>query len=151
MATIRYGSHRCDLADGESVLDGLLRQGAPVAYACKAGSCGSCLLRSVEGNVPAHAQAGFKDSWKARGYFLACVCHPEGDMTCAPVDADAQVPAHVLSIDNLSSDVVRLRLECDAPFEFSAGQYITMVRPDGLARSYSIASLPSEGFLELQV
>lgn len=109
------------------------------------------MLRAVEGGIPATAQTGLKDSWKVRGYFLACVCHPEEDMTCAPVDADAQVPAHILSMDALSADVVRLRLGCDAPFEFSAGQYVTMVRADGLARSYSIASLPEEGFLELQV
>ncbi len=151
MPSVRFGEFASELQVGESTLDALLRSGAAVSYSCKAGSCGSCMLRAVEGGIPATAQTGLKDSWKARGYFLACVCHPEGDITCAPVDADAQVPARVVSLDNLSSDVVRLRLECDAPFEFSAGQYITMVRPDGLARSYSIASLPSEGFLELQV
>ncbi len=151
MPSVRFGEFASELQAGESTLDALLRSGASVSYSCKAGSCGSCMLRAVEGGVPEKAQTGLKDSWKVRGYFLACVCHPEGDLTCALVGADAQVPAHILSMDPLSADVVRLRLQCDAPFEFSAGQYITMVRPDGLARSYSIASLPTEGFLELQI
>src|SRR6185369_17339444 len=101
MATIRYGSHRCDLADGESVLDGLLRQGAPVAYACKAGSCGSCLLRMVEGSVPARAQAGLKDSWKARGYFLACVCIPENEIELSRPGDDLRFSATIKSLSLL--------------------------------------------------
>src|SRR3954452_21596044 len=98
MATIRYGAHLCGLSEGESVLDGLLRQGAPVAYACKAGSCGSWLLRAVGGSVPPHAQAGLKDSWKARGYFLACVCHPDGDLHVEAAGADARVAARITGL-----------------------------------------------------
>ena len=151
MPSVRYGDLASELQAGESTLDALLRSGAAVSYSCKAGSCGSCMLRAVEGAIPEKAQTGLKDSWKARGYFLACVCHPEDNLTCAPVDADAQVSAHILSIDPLSADVVRVRLTTDAAFDFRAGQYLTMVRPDGLARSYSIASLPVEGFLELHI
>lgn len=151
MPTVRYGDSASELRDNESALDALLRSGAPVAYSCKAGSCGSCMLRAVEGSVPAAAQSGLKDSWKARGYFLACVCHPEGDLTVAPVDADAQVPAKITSLDPLGANVVRVRLHCDAPLEFRSGQYITLVRADGLARSYSIASLPEEPNIELHV
>jgi NAD(P)H-flavin reductase len=109
------------------------------------------MLRALQGEVPAQAQAGLKDSWKARGYFLACVCHPENDLTVVPVDADAQVPARIAAMDPLSSDVVRVRVACEAAFEFMPGQYVTLVREDGLARSYSIASLPAEGYLELHI
>ncbi|MEO8099071.1 MAG: 2Fe-2S iron-sulfur cluster-binding protein [Acidobacteriota bacterium] len=151
MPTVRYGEHACELLDQESALDGLLRSGAPVSYSCKAGSCGSCMLRAVEGSVPRRAQEGLKDSWKARGYFLACVCHPEEDLLASGVDADAQVPAIITALEPLSADVLRVRLRCGAPFEFRPGQYVTLVRDDGLARSYSIASLPEEDTLELQV
>ena len=67
MAAIRYKDRFCELKDNESVLDGMLRVGIPVAHACKAGSCGSCLMRAPEGEVPARAQEGLKDAWKARG------------------------------------------------------------------------------------
>jgi NAD(P)H-flavin reductase len=109
------------------------------------------MLRATGGSVPARAQAGLKDSWKARGYFLACVCHPDGDLTVAPVDTDAQVAARIVSLDALSPDVVRVRLTCEDDFGFRSGQYISLIREDGLARSYSIASLPRHGFLELHI
>ncbi len=151
MPQVCFGEFASELRENETALDALLRSGAPVSYSCKAGSCGSCMLRAVDGEVPAAAQAGLKDSWKARGYFLACVCRPESDLTAAPVDADAQVPATIAALDSLSSDVMRLRLQCRQPFEFRSGQYITLMRHDGLARSYSIASLPAEEHLELHV
>jgi len=151
MATVRYGPHACELQDNESVLDGLLRVGAPVSYSCKSGSCGSCMLRATAGVVPAPAQAGLKDSWKARGYFLACICRPEVDLAIASVDADAQVPAKIAALESLSADVMRVSLACEAPFEFRSGQYISLVRTDGLARSYSVASLPEEARLELHI
>lgn len=150
MPTVRYGEIASDLLAGESTLDALLRSGASVSYSCKAGSCGSCMLRAVDGSVPERAQTGLKDAWKARGYFLPCVCHPEADLTVADVGADAQVAARITAMDSLSADVVRVHLDCDAPFEFRSGQYLTLVRADGLARSYSIASLPTEG-LDLHI
>ncbi|MEI9813454.1 MAG: 2Fe-2S iron-sulfur cluster-binding protein [Acidobacteriota bacterium] len=151
MPTVRFGQFAAELAEGESALDALLRQGAPLAHSCKAGSCGSCMVRAVEGDIPAAAQAGLKDSWKARGYVLACVCRPVSDLALAGVDNDAQTGAEIISIDSLGANVMRVRLRCDAPFEFRAGQYLTILRDDGLARSYSIASLPSEGHLELHI
>jgi ferredoxin-NADP reductase/ferredoxin len=151
MATVRYGQFAVELAEGESALDGLLRQGAPLAYSCKAGSCGSCMLRAVEGEVPSAAQTGLKDSWKARGYALACVCRPSADISFAGVEADAQVEAQIASVDPVGAGVVRMRLTFGTPLEFRAGQYITLLRSDGLARSYSIASLPSENRVELHI
>src|ERR1019366_6954129 len=35
--------------------------------------------------------------------------------------------------------------------EYRAGQFVSLFREDGLARSYSLASLPGEGALELHV
>jgi CDP-4-dehydro-6-deoxyglucose reductase, E3 len=108
-------------------------------------------MRAARGAVPARAQAGLKDSWKAQGYFLACVCRPEADLEITPVRGDAQFSATITSLDLLSPDVLKVRLHCDAPISFRAGQYVTVQREDGLSRSYSIASLPEEGELELHV
>jgi NAD(P)H-flavin reductase len=150
MPTVRYGGFACELRENESTLDALLRSGAPLSYSCKAGTCGSCMLRAIGGSVPARAQAGLKDSWKERAYFLACVCHPENDLVTAPVENDTLISARITGISPLSADVLRVRLACDAPFEFRAGQYLSLVRADGLARSYSIASLPGED-IELHI
>lgn len=142
MSVIHFGTIRSELRPGESALDGLLREGASLAYACKAGTCGYCMVRAVSGPVPARAQAGLKDSWKARGYFLPCVCHPDGDLAAEPAGSDVRAGAAIGSLKLLSADVLRVRLLCDTPLDFRAGQYLNLVREGSLARSYSIASLP---------
>jgi NAD(P)H-flavin reductase len=108
-------------------------------------------MRATEGVVPLQAQSGLKDSWKSQGYFLACVCRPETDIVVAPVGADAQLGATITALQLLSPDVLRVRLLCDAPLSFRAGQFVTLIREGGTARSYSIASLPDASEIELHV
>ena len=75
MPSIDFNGALYTVGEGESVLDALLRNGVKAAHSCKAGSCGSCLLRATEGVIPDRAQTGLKDSWKAQGYFYpAFVC-----------------------------------------------------------------------------
>lgn len=151
MPSLDYQGELVALQDGESVLDALLRNGIKAAHSCKAGSCGSCLMRATSGSVPAKAQLGLKESWKAQGYFLACVCRPEEDLAVSVVGSDVRLGATIRALDLLSHDVVRVRLHCDQALSFRPGQYVTVLREGGLARSYSIASLPDESALELHV
>ncbi len=151
MPSIAYEGSVYTLNQGESVLDALLRNGVQARHACKAGSCGSCLMRAAEGSVPPKAQNGLKDSWKAQGYFLACVCQPETDLSIGTVGSDVQLGATVTELRRLSGDVMQVVVQCDSKLEFRAGQYVTLIREGGLARSYSIASLPGDRGIELHV
>jgi NAD(P)H-flavin reductase/ferredoxin len=151
MSKVRFEGRDYALEDGESVLDALLRHGVPLTYSCKAGVCGSCMMRAVSGSLPARAQSGLKDSRKLRGCFLACSCVPTEDLELADAGGDFRVGARIASLEDLGAAVVRVTLVCDTPLEFKAGQYVTVVREDGLARSYSLANLPGEGTLELHV
>ncbi len=152
MARVEYDGFSCQLRSGESVLDGLLRAGVAVPHSCRAGSCGSCMMRAVApSTATSRSQAGLKDSWKVRGYFLACVCHPDADLAAGPVDAESRCGATIASLDRLSDSVLRVCLATATPLEYHAGQFITVFLPDGLARSYSVASLPVEDVLELHV
>ncbi len=151
MPSVRYGDFISEVADGESVLDALIRAGAPVLSSCRAGTCGTCVLRVVDGEPTPASQRGLKDAWKAQGYFLPCACQPAGDLRVAPVGADMQVGARITAVEPLGADVALVRLACDGPFDYRAGQYVSLVREDGLARSYSLASLPGQGALELHV
>ncbi len=152
MAKVKHESRWYPLESGESVLDGLLRQGVSVSNSCRAGACQSCLMKAVGGTVPEAARAGLKDTLVAQGYFLACTCRlPEGtELEVAGAEA-LRVPARLTSLALLSKDVLRVRLTPEAPFEYRAGQYVSLVREDGLARSYSLASLPHDDALELHV
>ncbi len=151
MPTVTFGNRSCELAQGETVLDGLLRHDIPAVHACKTGSCGSCMLRAVSGQVPEVSQIGLKDAWRARGYFLPCVCRPTEDIEIGETAGDIRVAARIASLVPLSGNVLQVRLVLDGPFEFRAGQYLTLIAGDTLARSYSIASIPSDGPLELHV
>ncbi len=151
MACVEFEGAACALEENESVLDGLLRRGHKIPHSCKAGICGSCLLRATSGRLPERAQSGLKESWKRSGYFLACVCRPESDLTVSRVGADVRVPATIAGLRPLGANVVEVRLATAHPLEFHAGQYVTVVRGDGLARSYSISSTPDERDLVLHV
>jgi len=153
MPSVLYNGQEYPVEAGETVLDALLRQHVPVPHACKAGACGSCMMRATAGTVPARAQSGLKDSWKAQGYFYPCVCVPESeDLTLTSVGADAQTQAHITGLRSLSEDVIEVRLRCEPPMQYHAGQYITIRREaDQLSRSYSIACVSGEEELELHV
>ncbi|MDY7232362.1 FAD-binding oxidoreductase [Hyalangium rubrum] len=152
MSRVNYQERWYPLEAQESVLDGLLRQGVGVPHACKAGVCQSCLMRASSGAVPEKAQAGLKETLKARNYFLACSCQLEPGMDLEVAGGEElRVPARIEALEPLSADVLRVRLWARAPFEYRAGQYLTLLREDGLARSYSVASLPREEHLELHV
>jgi CDP-4-dehydro-6-deoxyglucose reductase, E3 len=143
MASIRYEGRSAGLEPGETVLDGLLRSGRHVPHSCRAGACQSCLVRAVQGTPPAGSQVGLNDALKARGYFLACAARPSEDLEVGlGGEGLPRVRARVASIGPLSETVIRVALEPEAPFEYRPGQFLTLIRDDGLARSYSIASLP---------
>lgn len=151
MPAITYSDRSFDLTAGETVLDGLLRNDFAATHCCKAGACGACMMRAVSGAVPFKAQAGLKDSWKAQGYFLPCVCVPDSDITVTAAAESTQVSASIAALDLLSPDVIRVRLRCDSILDYHPGQYVTIMRNSELARSYSIASLPTETEIELHV
>lgn len=152
MATITCNNVVVSLTENETALEGLLRAGVDVPNSCRGGACQSCLMRAVDGTPPPAAQAGLKDSQKAQGYFLACVCRPTADLSVALAsDAFPRVPARIRQVERLTADVARLTLHCDAPFDYRPGQFANVVRADGLARPYSIASLHADGRIEMHV
>ena len=57
--TLEGRAHEID--GGETVLEGLLRDGVSVPHSCRNGICQSCLMRAVEGTPPEAAQKGLKE------------------------------------------------------------------------------------------
>ncbi len=76
--TIEENTYSCQ--PDETVLDALLRENVNISYACKKGTCHSCMVRSPDTLPPEAAQSGLKNTLKKHNYFLACLCHPEQDM-----------------------------------------------------------------------
>jgi len=152
MPVIVFEGRRYDCREGETVLEALERQGVVLPSSCRAGACQTCLVRARAGRPTPESQSGLKDTLVAQGYFLACMCRPREDLEIALAETSRRFESRVLEKEWLNAQVVRLRLSRPEGFDYRAGQFINLVRPeDELVRSYSLASLPSEDRLELHV
>lgn len=151
--TLNYKNNCYTLTDKESVLDCLLREDLNVPHSCKSGVCQSCIMQAVDGEIPEKAQEGLKPTFKKRKLFLACQCFPSGDMTISNADdAGLDIKASINEIISLNHNVIKVCLTPAEKFECEPGQYLTMINPDGIARSYSIANNPEKDkFIELHI
>jgi CDP-4-dehydro-6-deoxyglucose reductase, E3 len=150
MATLTLDQRSIPISDGQTVLEALEAAGVAVASACRSGVCQTCMVQASGGAIPEAAQAGLSAPRRRLGYLLACVCRLEGDLALRSVDAGAELQASIVSREAIA-DVLVLHLALTGPLDFQAGQFITLLREDGIGRPYSIASLPGEATLELHV
>ena len=67
---------------GETLLASLERNGYHPDFSCRAGICGSCKLRVLEGEVDQPGEI-LSPAEKANGYVLSCIAHPLGQVTLA--------------------------------------------------------------------
>jgi ferredoxin-NADP reductase/ferredoxin len=151
MPYLKYQDRDIPSREGESVLDALLRQGISIPFSCRNGICHACIQRCIQGAVPQVAQRGLRPELREHGYFMACKCIPQADMVIAP-PTELYATARVHSKEMLTPRVCKLLIEAASTLVYRAGQFINLRRPDGITRSYSLASLPVEDyFLEIHV
>ncbi|MEZ4362228.1 MAG: FAD-binding oxidoreductase [Kofleriaceae bacterium] len=150
MPSVTYLGRTHTLREGQTILDALLDAGEDIPHACRAGACGACLVRATDGPIPAAAQAGLSESWRARGLLYACQCRPLDALSVAPLGEGERVIAHITGATPLSSTVTRVELRLRDALELRAGQYLTL-RRGSVARSYSVARVVEPGSLELHV
>ena len=151
MPVITFEGKRYECAPEETILEGLERQGVLLPSSCRAGSCQTCMMRAVSGEPTPESQQGIKDTLRVQGYFLACMCKPREDMEISLAATSEKRKAEVIEKRWMNEQVIRLRLKSEG-FDYIPGQFINLVRAeDGLTRSYSLASVHEDGFLELHV
>ena len=153
MPELRVGERHWAVAAGSNLLDSLNQAGIAVPYSCRAGSCHACLVRCTAGE-PVDALPQALDAGKRQqGWRLACQCRVVEDLTVHAFDPlrDGS-PARVSGCDWLSPTVLRLRLEPERPLRYRAGQHLVLWSAGGVARPYSLASVPGEdSFLEVHL
>jgi NAD(P)H-flavin reductase len=111
-------------------------------------------MRAEKGTPPSASQNGLKETLRTQNYLLSCICKPTEDMTVSLAGEEVRptVKATLLKKESLNAEVFRLLFKPHTPFPYRAGQFVQLHRPDGLIRSYSLASLPDkEDLLELHV
>ncbi|MES2623855.1 MAG: FAD-binding oxidoreductase [Pseudomonadota bacterium] len=156
MPELKIGKTVYSLNENETVLDCLLRNEKPVPYSCKSGVCQACLVKSVDSTPPAKACAGLKPTLQAGGYVMSCQWVPETDVEVRlPGTEELAISVRIKSMDMLNSGVMRLLLvpeDTNSMFSSCPGQYLSLISPSDITRSYSIANdFLHDGYLELHV
>jgi len=153
MPTITYQGKVYECSSEQTMLDGVNSQGAIRPYGCRSGLCHGCLVKAVKGTAPASAQAGIKPALKEKGYFLSCLCKPKSDLEISRPDRrDEYIPVTVSKIEHLNPSIIRLVTTSPDDFTYNPGQFVNIIRSgDGLARSYSLASIPDDRQLEFHI
>lgn len=91
-----YNGQRIGVAADETVLQALTRQGITTRSSCLGGVCQTCVMRCLEGEIPARTQSGLNPELISKRYFMPCICQPAGDMVLAGALADDfYVPAQL--------------------------------------------------------
>jgi CDP-4-dehydro-6-deoxyglucose reductase len=147
---------------GQTLLDAAAKSGIGLPYSCKTGRCSTCKFKVISGqSVATVDELGLTSEEKAQGFILSCVRSALTDMLIEVEDLGDQVipeiktlPTRISSLERLAPDVlsVKLRFPPNTPFTFLAGQYIEVIGPGGIRRSYSVANAPaSDNQLQLHI
>lgn len=133
-----------------SILDAAARNSVSLPYSCKTGRCTTCKCKVITGETEAlQEEIGLSAAEKAQGWILSCVRTAVTDLSLDIEDLSGvalpeakTLPCRINSIDKLAPDVVHvvLRLPPTTDFSFLPGQYIDVIGPGGVRRSYSLAN-----------
>jgi len=153
MPELQTGAQRWHVEAGSNLLDSLNAAGFAVPSSCRAGSCHACLVRCLAGEPHDRNPGALAASQREQGWRLACQCQVVDDLQVAVFDpARDGLASHVTGCDWLSESVLRLRLMPERPLRYRTGQHCVLWSHEGVARPYSLASLPpDEPFLEFHI
>lgn len=103
------------------------------------------MKRATAGTPPAASQIGLTEEEKAQGLFFACLCKPTEAISIEePGETEQFFQAIIDAVDQVSETVLRIRLSASSEFAARAGQFVTVERPDGVSRQYSLAEVDRE-------
>lgn len=148
----------CD--EDQTILDACLRAGVWLPHSCTHGTCATCKVDKLDGEVDLGEASSFAlmDFERDEGKLLTCCAKPREDVTIeADLDVDEDMEVHpvedytgtVVVLEDIAQDTKRLVVELDREIGFNAGQYMKFTVPgaDGgepCDRTWSIGSPPGE-------
>lgn len=144
---------------GERILTAARRAGVWLPYECGWGSCGTCKITVVQGEVeallPDAPSILSRDA--RRGRVLACQSTPASDLTIKPARVSdrpqeelptTDVGGTLADVEALGPGIQRFRFELRDNAVFREGQHAILDLGGGLRRCYSMANL--SGFPSLE-
>ena len=146
----------------QTVLGAALAAGISLPYSCRTGRCSTCRGRVLAGSTCAlGTESGLSADERDEGWILTCVRGAASDLSLEieslgdiVIPAPRTLPCRISSLERVSHDVmlVTLRLPPAAQFDFLPGQYVEIIGPNGIRRSYSLANADFSGkALELHI
>ena len=163
MPTISLSSGaKFEASVGSSLLNAAANSKLTLPYSCRTGRCSTCKCRVIAGSTRALLdEIGLSEHEKADGWILSCVRTAETDVFLEVDDLGGKdlpvpktLPCRISDIKLMAPDVIQvlLRLPPTADFQFVPGQYIDVIGPNGIRRSYSLANAGlEEKTLELHI
>lgn len=158
--TVEPVGREVECREDQTILDACLRAGVWLPHSCTHGTCATCKVEMLDGEVDLGEASSFAlmDIERDEGKLLTCCAKPRTDVTIeADLDVDEDMEVHpvqdftgtVVLLDEIAEDTRRLIVELDREIGFNAGQYMKFTVPslDGgetVDRTWSIASPPGE-------
>lgn len=71
---------------GDTILDGALKAGADLPFACKGGVCATCKAKVMEGQVAMQVNYALEPEEVEAGYVLTCQAHPRTERVAVSYD-----------------------------------------------------------------
>lgn len=150
----------CEL--GLSILECATGNGLHLEYSCKTGRCGICATKVLWGQTHILRQEiGLPAKMLGDGFILTCCRTATSDIELNTEDLPELVgiknktyPARIDTLEHLNSSVIRvvLRTPPNNGMQFLPGQYLSVIGPNSLRRSYSVANAPrADNKIELHI
>ena len=148
------------IAENLSFIDAAEQAGIVLPYSCKNGRCSTCKCKVTGPTKIIFDELGLSDGERKNGWKLACARLATGNVSLdieelsnIKLPIPKIFPAKINALDFLSTDILKvtLRLPPGHKFEFIEGQYIELIGPKGISRSYSLARHCDSMMLELHV
>ncbi|MBB5206378.1 CDP-4-dehydro-6-deoxyglucose reductase [Inhella inkyongensis] len=148
---------------GVSLLDAAAAAGLALPHSCRSGRCSSCKTRVLRGQVlPLRTDTVLSAEERAAGWSLSCIdaaapdCELQLDLEDQAELAGLRsltLPARVERLERRADLLIlSLRLPLQPRLAYLPGQYLDLIAPGGLRRSYSIANAPrADGRIELHI
>ncbi len=146
--------------DGKTILDSALSSKLVFKYSCKSGQCGTCKTTLLKGEVIEIQKQIALNQEDASDQFLTCCCVAASDILIDATDLQAMhgvevkiLPTRIDNLELLSKNImqVKLRIPPTLNFIFLEGQFIDIMGPNSIRRSYSIASISSNNIIILLI
>lgn len=147
--------------DNQSILSSAEKNNIFLPYSCRTGRCSSCKCKLVSGETDITSnELGLSDEEKKDGWILSCVRFARTDIVIDVEDfGDIKIPkatvypCKISEINYLTHDVlqIKLRFPPNVDFSFIPGQYVDIIGPNNVKRSYSIANNFQNNLIELHI